>query len=189
MKYQKNGIKNNMENKYLSKLTPNNEVTAHIKYAANSDETIVEIGVLNGHTTKFILENTKAHVYGIDPIIPDSMDSNLIGDINKIKELSDNFKNFTFIKDYSYNVVKNWDKKIDYLFIDGDHKYEAVKQDLEEWYPHVKVGGFISIHDSAANRGGPSFWPGPSKLADELISDSRFEYIETLTALTVFKKL
>lgn len=178
-----------MEKKYLSDLTQNNEITAHIKYAASSDETIVEIGILNGHTTKFILENTKANVYGIDPIIPDSMNTSLIGDENKIKELVTIHPNFTFIKDYSFNVVKDWDKEIDYIFIDGDHTYEAVKQDFEEWYPHVKVGGIISIHDSSANRGGPSFWPGPSKLADELILDSRVEYIETLTALTVFKKV
>jgi predicted O-methyltransferase YrrM len=178
-----------MEKKYLSDLTQNNEITAHVKYAASSNETIVEIGVLNGHTTKFILENTKANVYGIDPIIPDSMDSALIGSEDKINELVTKFSNFTFIKDYSYNVVKNWDKKIDYIFIDGDHTYDAVKQDFEQWYPHVKVGGIISIHDSSANRGGPSFWPGPSKLADELISDVRVEYIETLTALTVFKKV
>lgn len=177
-----------MEQKYLSDLSENNEITAHIKYAASSDKIIVEIGVLNGHTTKFILENTKANVYGIDPIITDSMNVSLIGDESKIKELTIKYPNFTFIKDYSFNVVKNWDKKIDYIFIDGDHIYEAVKQDFEEWLPHVKSGGIISIHDSAANRGGPSFWPGPSKLADELINDDRLEYIETLTALTVFKK-
>jgi hypothetical protein len=177
------------DKKYLSNLSPNNEITAHIEYATNSDEIIVEIGVLNGHTTKFILENTKAHVYGIDPIIPDSMDNSLIGDENKIKDLVSKYSNFTFIKDYSYNVIKNWDKKIDYIFIYGDHTYEAVKQDFEQWYPHVKVGGVISIHDSSANRGGPSFWPGPSKLTDELISDTRVEYIETLTALTIFKKI
>jgi hypothetical protein len=178
-----------METKYLSILKDNNEIETHTKYAYGSKDLIVEIGVLYGQTTKIILENTEARVYGIDPIIPDSMNENLIGDVDKINELVKTYPNFTFIKDYSFNVVKNWDKKIDYLFIDGDHKYEAVKQDLEEWYPHVKVGGFISIHDSAANRGGPSFWPGPSKLADELILDLRFEYVETLTALTVFKKI
>jgi len=149
---------------------------------------IVEIGVLFGQTTKVILENTTAKVYGIDPIIPDSMNSALIGDVHKIKELETIHPNFIFIKDYSFNVVKNWDKKIDYIFIDGDHTYNAVKQDFEDWYPHVKSGGIISIHDSSANRRGPSFWPGPSKLADELIKDDRLEYIETLTALTIFKK-
>lgn len=174
---------------FKSVLSEQNEIKAHINYAKNSSEVIVEIGVLNGHTTGFMLENTKAQVYGIDPIIPDSMNESLIGDVNKINELVLKYPNFTFIKDYSFNAVKNWDKKIDYLFIDGDHTYEVVKKDFEDWYPHVKTGGIISIHDSAANRGGPSFWPGPSKLADELIHDNRVEYIETLTALTIFKKL
>lgn len=178
-----------MDTKYFSQLGKNNEISAHIKYASNSKDVIVEIGVLDGYTTKYILENTKANVYGVDPIIPDSMNEALIGDIDKINKLSSTYKNFTFIKDYSYNVIKSWDKQIDYLFIDGDHNYDAVKQDFEEWLPFVKQNGFISIHDSAANRGGPDFWPGPSKLADELILDSRVEYVETLTALTVFKKI
>lgn len=177
-----------MEKKFLSKLSDNNEIEAHIRYSSDINGVIVEIGVLNGHTTRFILENTKSNVYGIDPIIPDSMNPTLIGDVNKIKELEKNHLHFTFIQDYSFNVVKNWDKIIDYIFIDGDHTYESVKQDFEEWYPHVKIGGIISIHDSSANRGGPPFWPGPSRLADELINDDRLEYIETLTALTVFKK-
>lgn len=178
-----------MIDKYLSIVKKNNEVESHIKYASLSNDVIVEIGVLHGYTTKFILENTNASVYGIDPIIPDSMNEELIGDELLINNLCDLHKNFTFIKDYSYNVVKNWDKEIDYLFIDGDHTYESVKQDFEDWYPHVKIDGIISIHDSAANRGGPHFWPGPSKLADELIYDERLEYLETLTSLTVFKKI
>jgi hypothetical protein len=177
-----------MKKNYYSNLTNGNEITTHKKYSSISQDCIVEIGVLYGQTTKIILENTTALVFGIDPIIPDSMNNSLIGDINKINELTNLYSNFTFINDFSFNAVKNWNKEIDYLFIDGDHTYEAVKRDFEDWYPYVKNGGIISIHDSAANRGGPHFWPGPSKLADELINDIRLEYVETVTALTVFQK-
>lgn len=179
-----------MNHNYLSKDGPNIEENAHAFYASQSQNIIVEIGVLNGQTTKILLENTRAHVYGIDPIIPDSMDKNLIGNEYKINDLLKKYSNFTFIKDYSFNVIKTWSQKIDYLFIDGDHNYDAVKRDFEEWYPFVKNNGVISLHDSAANRKGPHWWPGPSKLADELIfsHDSRLEYIETLKALTVFRK-
>jgi predicted O-methyltransferase YrrM len=39
------------------------------------------------------------------------------------------------------------DKKIDYLFIDGDHTYDGVKQDYEMFSPLVKEGGLIAFHD------------------------------------------
>lgn len=175
---------------YNADVSPGGELRAHVKYANNSKDAIVEIGVLNGQTTRILLENSTCEVYGIDPIIPDSMNSSLIGNINLINNLSLEFKErFTFIKDYSFNVVKNWDKKIDYIFIDGDHLYEAVKIDFEDWYPFVKNGGIVAFHDSSANRGGPDYWPGPSKLADELLNDERLDYIETIGTMTIFKKI
>lgn len=38
-------------------------------------------------------------------------------------------------------------KKIDLLFIDGDHRYDAVMADLLRWAPKVKVGGHMLLHD------------------------------------------
>jgi hypothetical protein len=164
------------------------EDIAHIKYSSLSKNCIVEIGVLFGDTTKVILENSNCLVFGIDPIVPDSMNQNLIGSEDSILKLEEKYKNFKFIKDYSFNVVKNWSEKIDYLFIDGDHNYDAVKQDFEEWYSHVSKDGIIAFHDSSANRGGPFFWKGPSDFADELLQDDRLEYLETINTMTIFKK-
>lgn len=38
-------------------------------------------------------------------------------------------------------------KSVDFLFIDGDHSYEGVKQDFEMYSPFVKKGGIIAFHD------------------------------------------
>ena len=35
----------------------------------------------------------------------------------------------------------------DVVFIDADHAYEAVKNDIEVWTPKVRKGGIISGHD------------------------------------------
>jgi predicted O-methyltransferase YrrM len=164
------------------------EAKAHAKYASQAQNIIVEIGVLFGDTTKILLENSNCQVFGIDPIIPDSMNEHLIGNVEKINELNIKFSRFNFIRDYSFNVAKIWNKPIDYIFIDGDHIYEAVKQDFNDWFPFVKQGGIIAFHDSASNRGGPSYWGGPSKFVDEILHDTRLEYLETINALTVFKK-
>ena len=38
-------------------------------------------------------------------------------------------------------------KQIDFLFIDGDHTYEGVKQDYKMYSSLVKNGGYIAFHD------------------------------------------
>jgi len=38
-------------------------------------------------------------------------------------------------------------EKIDFLFIDGDHRYEGIKQDFEFYSPLVRSGGIIAFHD------------------------------------------
>jgi predicted O-methyltransferase YrrM len=38
-------------------------------------------------------------------------------------------------------------KRVDFLFIDGDHSYEGVKRDFEMYGPLVRVGGLIAFHD------------------------------------------
>ncbi len=38
-------------------------------------------------------------------------------------------------------------KKLDFLFIDGDHKYEGVRRDYEMYGPLTREGGLIAFHD------------------------------------------
>lgn len=38
-------------------------------------------------------------------------------------------------------------KRIDFLFIDGDHSVSAVTKDFELYAPRIREGGFIALHD------------------------------------------
>lgn len=40
-------------------------------------------------------------------------------------------------------------RQIDFLFIDGDHSYDGVKADFEEYAPLVRSGGVVAFHDVA----------------------------------------
>lgn len=42
----------------------------------------------------------------------------------------------------------------DFVFIDAGHSYEAVRSDIKNWLPKVKLGGWFGGHDFHAS------WPG-----------------------------
>ncbi len=168
------------------------EVATLRKYAKVSRFGIVEIGVLDGKTTKEMAQSAIVPIYGIDPIIPDSMNKRLIGHETAIKRNLEFYKDFHFIKDFSYNVAPRWKEKFDFIFIDGDHAYEAVLKDFEDWFPLIEPNGIISFHDSAPVTSIPGAfagWPGPTRLVAELKNDPRVEFLETQDSLSVFKKI
>ncbi|WP_371803617.1 class I SAM-dependent methyltransferase [Candidatus Lokiarchaeum ossiferum] len=49
----------------------------------------------------------------------------------------------------SLEILKNElnGQEIDFLFIDGDHTYEGIKQDFEMYSPLVRSKGMIAFHD------------------------------------------
>lgn len=55
------------------------------------------------------------------------------------------------------------ERAVDFLFIDGDHRYEGVKKDFEMYSPLVRKGGIIAFHDICPGPpetvgGVPLFW-------------------------------
>lgn len=39
------------------------------------------------------------------------------------------------------------DGSVDLVFVDGDHNYEPVRQDLAAWRPKLRAGGILAGHD------------------------------------------
>ena len=88
------------------------------------------------------------------------------GTDNEVKEESyeqefiDNVTRFglepTIHNGYTHELSKNMlEGQFDLIFVDADHSYEAVKQDINDWLPMIKNGGKISGHDyyhSGVNR-------------------------------------
>jgi len=61
--------------------------------------------------------------------------------INLIRENSHDFSTLKMVE----KVLKG--RKLDFLFIDGDHRYDGVKRDFEMYSRLVRKGGLVAFHD------------------------------------------
>lgn len=157
---------------------------------------VVEIGTLNGESARHFLKvSEKVHLLSIDPFIPDSMESTLIGDISKV------LKNTEFAKDrFSLHAGYSYDKDAisqaksfnpDIIFIDGSHLYNDVVDDISTYAPILSKGGLLMMHDSRMNRkGGAPFHVGSSKATDEMLfNNPDWGVFGEAFSLSVFEKL
>jgi predicted O-methyltransferase YrrM len=72
--------------------------------------------------------------------------------VDNIDNIHDRFKaegdRVTFIYKPSVEASKGFeDESLDFVYIDANHSYQSVKDDLNVWYPKLKVGGVICGHD------------------------------------------
>jgi hypothetical protein len=75
-------------------------------------------------------------------------------------ETSERLKPFAersvIIKGWSVEVAEwflDMDKKLDYVYIDGNHEFTHVANDIAAWTPVVRKGGIIAGHDFKRSRG------------------------------------
>ena len=87
--------------------------------------------------------------------------------VESVLKLLKKFKeNVNIIKGDSNQVLKNFNlKKFDYVFLDGGHKYETVRQDLENLVPVIENEGVILCDDYDL-----SYAPGVKRAIDEYVT-------------------
>jgi hypothetical protein len=52
------------------------------------------------------------------------------------------------IRDYSVEASKKFkDGQLDHVFIDGNHAYPNVLEDMDSWWPKIRLGGLMGGHD------------------------------------------
>ena len=122
-------------------------------------KSIAEIGVwlgLNAQELRYRFP--EAHLYLIDPweLSQEYLEKGFPPDKNAYfyqrayehtKQLFRNDKNVTILRKTSMEALSLVPDNIDLVFIDGDHSYEAIKQDIQGWGKKVRPGGLLSGHD------------------------------------------
>lgn len=151
----------------------------------------VEVGVWKALFSEFLLENWKGKkLYSVDPWKSFSSDE-YIDEMNinqeefdKIyensKQLLSKFGNRSEIcRDVSINAAVSFkNNSLDFVYLDGRHHYEGVKEDIESWFCKVKKGGIICGHDYLnATIGETRF--GVKKAVDEFALANKFRVLVT----------
>jgi hypothetical protein len=123
----------------------------------------IEIGVDNGIFSNTIMQFGLKKVYLLDSW-KNYDKSEYIDPTNECQSRQDEkYKNVTkkmlsygnrceIIRADSRDAFKQFeDNFFDFIYIDANHKYEAVKLDMENWFPKVRKGGVFSGHDYLIN--------------------------------------
>jgi predicted O-methyltransferase YrrM len=115
---------------------------------------VVEIGTNVGKSTIALAFGQKEK----NGIIVHSIDIYEHPDIVKNLQAADvlNFVNRIICS--SKKAAKRWRRPIELLWIDGDHSYRGVRNDVKRWSKFVIEGGLIALHDYPGHRGSTEVW-------------------------------
>lgn len=124
-------------------------------------KTIVEIGVFHGTYTRRLAQSG-LKIYGIDPWLAYGDYIYFQNDQKEIDrqyadalKVASEYPNVTLIKKTSMDAVVDFpENSIDLVYIDGNHQFKYIAEDLYEWSKRVRRGGFIAGHDYAYIHGG-----------------------------------
>lgn len=123
-------------NKHLTRLY---KLTANIPF---KEKVVVELGVRSGESTTALLaavNDTGGRLISVD-----------IAECNKTRRRLKGEPNWSFIHGNDIEIIKEWDKPIDHLFIDTSHTFKHTLAELREWGDWVKENGIMSLHDTTA---------------------------------------
>ena len=145
----------------------------------------VEIGAWLGKSTSYMAveianSNKNIEFYCVDTWkgSPEHGNDPLLEDNKLWEKFLENTKSISSyikpLKMTSIEASKQFeDNSLDFIFIDGAHGYEYVKDDINHWFPKLKKDGIIAGHDYNAG------WDGVDKAVDEWAAKHEFKIISS----------
>ena len=139
---------------------------------------LVEVGSWLGRSAALMgveIENsgTDARLYCVDPWVDGGPD---LRNTDHFKKLNENIRDIfdRNVEPVSKHIIavqmtsteaasKFVDDSVDFLMLDGDHSYEAVKADIEAWMPKLRRGAIMSGDDY--------MWPGVKRAVGEVFGN------------------
>ena len=160
------------------------DIYSEIVKESKDKDAFVEIGTFYGKSTIFLANEIKNSGKDLPFFTVDPWNNSLIDEKGrKFPECSmDKFmanakscgvdRYVIPIPGLSIVAAKSFaDKSLKFVFIDGEHSYEAVKSDIEAWLPKLRPGGVIAGHDYIR------LWPGVKRAVNEAFGEDEIEVL------------
>jgi predicted O-methyltransferase YrrM len=153
----------------------------------------VEIGVAEGGSACEIRHviDPQGTLYLIDPY-PPGMLCGMSMTRTIARRLVNNVRRGSVIWDqrYSHEAAHEWLGEVDFLFIDGDHTYDAVRRDWQDWAPHVRRGGIVAMHDAFVTADGRvGAEDGPALVIAEATKTGDWELVDGADSLAILRRV
>lgn len=159
------------------------EIYEHITARARDGAVFVEVGAYLGRSTVYLASCIKKSGKKIRLYAVDLWDGWVYDDCRPhtpMPETEDVFRTFienvrrAGVEEVIYPLKMPSEQAadlfengtLDFVFLDADHTYEAVRRDLEAWFPRVKRRGVLGGHDYLH-----AGFPGVRRAADEFFRE------------------
>ena len=114
----------------------------------------VEIGAYSGEGTEVLAKYFK-EVLAVDPWLNGYDINDVASQQCPMKFVFEAFQtrttplgNVGFLRSKSLDALPSvGDESLDLIYVDGDHRYEAVVADIQGWKPKLRKGGVMAGHD------------------------------------------
>lgn len=139
----------------------------------------VEVGVEVGNFSEELLKNVpRLNLTGVDPYLPFNVPE--VRQVMRAEDCDGVYSvAITKYGDHPYSkllrlpsVKASWlfgNEYFDFVYIDALHTYEACLEDIQTWWPKLKMGGLFGVHDFSGN------FPGVQKAVGEFFQGYHIE--------------
>lgn len=133
----------------------------------------VELGVLYGYHAQHLVEACpNLFLYGVDAFKKlrlgngyDDVTQDWFDNLcSKTRSHLEPTGRWQLVRKTTLEAAASFDRPIDFVFVDADHGYEGVRDDIEAWWRHVRPGGFVCGHDYDQPE-----WPGVRRAVEECL--------------------
>jgi predicted O-methyltransferase YrrM len=107
---------------------------------------VAEVGVYHGYTSRHLAEAIKANPSACLHLVDLSTEA-----LQKAK----NAVHLSGVRTVTHlgfsteeSLLKQIPDNLDLIYLDADHSEEGVKKELEVWFPKLRLGGFVGVHDT-----------------------------------------
>lgn len=115
----------------------------------------LELGVCDGRYSRILMDTIPGlTLYGVDPyrVYSDYTDyrkqTTMDGALSRTREALRPFEDYILLMGTSRQIAPLFaDGSLDFIFIDANHRYPFIREDLDLWVRKVRKGGIASGHD------------------------------------------